>query len=963
MNTHPRSTLHTATLHTATLHTATLHTKSKATATNSYRLAVLIPLLIAVIHPSLLQAQSCNGQIPAFAIPENLWFTGVFRPGETDLPGNQIPAKRDSTSWDSLTIPGYGSGHEIFESLDIAGNYLHVAYNAGFSVWNIAGSANGEDPIRIQVRDGWYTFACQQDPICGPFLSFPEAGEIDFLVEDISVLAQGTTHYIALSGRSPVGTSLWRFNTATNTVTPIYQDTTRVSRQVRLVAVDDTIYALTSSDGGLDVYDLSRALVIDPCLEETGSDCPGVYRGNVGTSSNGRYLDILQRPSGELLIANSNGDVSGLGLELWKLPDPASPSVATRLFSGLDNRTFGTAMFSYEGNDYLAALERDGSFNMIKIFNINACSGSCSLGASVFSLGVPPRISNQFLTFSTSNGTPFLYYGLFGGFGGPKVEQLLNLTTLGRSGQNITEMTTGSPTYFDACEQDDLDYWPWYYPGNEFGLKNLSPRIGKFDSDSSFFYRAAGGVLDVHVWGDVQNATITTTVSNPDPQGLYWMGDEITFEGQGGDGCNPVGIWTWTPTTPPTVDAVTVSESGNQITYRFECNTAGRCDDALVSVSGENNATSCADATPTPATITVKDPTLEIVSITPAGGTFTQCTVVTFEAELLGRGPTSFAWSVNSVEERTGVVPEEDLSTSMLSFDWDTAEVSFGEIFSDGFESGDLSAWVGIGIPELPKRGAVGGFSRRGTKGTLRGGTLPVTIELALDGGNPSDSVDVDLSPVTGDPELGDPPITSSTTDNATFDFHANSVVGTVSEWNWELEDDDGGSLCTFGVDTGVPCVLKTGQDISHTWVLQTGNRRVDLTVSNCQTTTTAQASTTVAVASLEPLEVTSFELDRAQSNGDACDVDFDCITMLVCTCYTGETVFFEVQATGDPDFYDFDWDGNGTFEDASNPVTGTEYTKIYPTAIGQIVPQVRARRGTADPVEKDLRETLDIQP
>ncbi len=950
MNTHPRSTRY----------QAIQYPESKTTTMIAYRFAVLTLLLVSAIRPTVLQAQTCNGQTPAFAIPENLWIDGIFRPGETDLAGNQIPAERDSTGWDSIRPPGFSTGFEIFEGLDIAGDYLYVSYNAGFSVWNIAGAANAEDPVLIHARDGWNFFNCQQSAICWPFLSFPDYGEVDFLVEDVAVLAQGANHYIALSGRNPVGISLWRHNTGTNAVTPIYQDTTRTSRQVRMAVVDSTIYAISSSDAGLGVYDLTEALAIDPCIEESGSDCPGVFLGNVGTSSEGRYLDILQRSTEELLISSSNGDVNGLGLELWELPDPGNPGVATRLFNGLDNRTFGSALFRYEGNDYLAALERDGSFNVIKIFNVNACSGgSCSLGTPVFDdVGVPPRISNQFLTFSTSNDTPFLYYGLFGGFGGPKVEQLLDLTTLGRSGQNITEMTTGSPTYFDACEQDDLGYWAWYYPGNEFGLKNLSPRIGMFHPDSNFFYRAAGGVLDVHVWEagiSPPDPKITTTVSNPDPLGLYWMTDEITFEGTGTDGCNPVGIWSWTPTTPAEVDAVTVSEIGNQVTYRFECNAAGRCGDAVVSVSGTNSDSSCDGATLSPATITVKDPALEIVSITPAGGTITQCAIVTFDAALLGRGPTDFAWSVNAVEEDTGVLPEEDLSTSMPSFDWDTATVTFGEIFSDGFESGDTTAWTGLGAPELLLRGT--------TKGFYRGGTLPVNIELALDNGNTSDSVDVELSPVTGDPELGDPPITTSTVDNAAFDFHANSVVGTVSEWNWELEDDEGGSLCTFGVDDNVPCVLKTGQDISHTWVLQTGDRRVDLTAGNCQTSTTAAASTTVAVVALEQLEVTSFELDRAQSSGLACDIDADCIFDNICTCYTGETVYFEVLATGEPDLYDFDWDGNGTFEDASNPVDGTEYTKVYPTVLGLIMPRVRARRGSSTPAEKDLRETLDIQP
>lgn len=929
-------------------------------------LAVLALLLVPAIQPTALYAQSCAGQEPARHVPGpppnhdpaapdvDLWLTDVFRPGLTNLSNRQLPAERDSTGWDSLTVPGYDFGHEIFESLDVAGDYLYVAYNAGFSIWDISGT-NAENPSRAVVRDGWNLSNCQSDPNCGGFLDFPHPGEVDFLIEDIDVLeAGGNNVYIAVSGRNPVGISLWRFNTSTESLTALYQDITLNSRQVRLVEVNDTrgtttIYAFSSYGNGLAVYDVTRADAIDPCLEETGSDCPGVYVGNLGNVSTGRYVDVLARPNGQILVATSNGNLGGQGLELWRV-DPSSPGTADQLFDGLNNRTFGIAMFSYEGNDYLATLERDGTVNVIKIFNINSCvSGSCTLGAPVYNdTSVPPRLSNQFMTYSTSTGTPFLYYGLVGGFGGPKVEQLLDLTTLGRPGQNIKEITDGSPTYFDACENANLGYWAWYYPGNEFGPNNLAPRVGKFDPGSNIFYRAAGGILDVHVWeaGDTTlDPTITTTVANPDPQGLYWMTDEITFEGTGSNGCNPAGVWSWTANTPADVNAVSVSEVGNQVTYRFECTAtrgAVRCADSAVSVSGTNSDPSCAGAMTVQAGISVKDPALEITSITPDGGAFTQCAVVTFEAALLGRGPVDYGWSINSVEVETGTAPEEDLSTSMVSFDWDTTMVTFDEIFSDGFESGDTSAWSLVG----------------------RRGTIPVTIGLALDGGSPSDSVNVDLSPVTGDPAFETPAITSSTLDSATFDFQANTVVGTVSEWTWELEDDNGSSLCVFGADTDVPCTIKTGQAISHTWVLQNGDRRVDVTVGNCQTTTTAEESTTVAVVSLAPLVLESFELDRmASADNGSCEIDFGCITDLLCICHVNETVVFEVVADGDPDFFDFDWDGNGSFEDQNNPATGTEYTHVYPLVIGQVKPAVRARRGAATPVEEDLRETLDIQP
>lgn len=674
-----------------------------------HEVRIFMILCVVAVQPATLEAQTCAGQTPAFAVPESLWLDGIFRPGETDLPDNQLPPDRDSTTWDSIGVPTCATGEEIFQGLDVAGDYLYVAYNSGFSIWDISG-ANAEDPQRIKVRDGFSCGGSPCDVECGPFLGFPDPSEADFFVEDIVVLPEpGTTNVtIAVSGKNPVGISLWRFDTATEALSAVYQDTTRVSRQVRLTAVDDgtggtTTYAFSSFGNGLAVYDVSQALAIGPCLEESGSDCPGVDLGELGSISSGRFLDILQRPGGEILVAAADGQL-GERLELWQVDDPSSPSTATQLFDGLDDLTFGVALFNYEDNDYLATLERDGSFNVIKIFNINACGGGpCSLGAPVFDgIRLPPRSSHQFLTYSMTGSTPFLYHGLEGGFGGPKVEQLLDLTTLGRPEQNITEMTDGGPTYFDACEQAELDYWPWYYPGNEFGPNNFTPRIGKFDWDTRYFYRAAGGILDVHLWE--AQPTITTAVSDPDPQGLYWMGDEITFEAAGSNGCNPMGGWTWTPAAPPDVDPVMISETGNQVTFRFDCGLpSDRCADGSVAVAGTNADPSCDGAVEIADAVTVKDPEVVITSITPSSGSFSQCNDVDFMAALQGRGPVNLEWSVRrgplldpvQDPQQTAVdaLAVEDLSTSKSAFTWLTQAAVFAGIFADGFESGDVSAW------------------------------------------------------------------------------------------------------------------------------------------------------------------------------------------------------------------------------------------------------------------------------
>ena len=81
-----------------------------------------------------------------------------------------MPPERDSTQWTSTTIPGAFWGHELFHGLEILGTKLYVAYNAGFQIWDIAGS-NAEDPHRDINKDGWR----------GDFLDFPATGENDLL--------------------------------------------------------------------------------------------------------------------------------------------------------------------------------------------------------------------------------------------------------------------------------------------------------------------------------------------------------------------------------------------------------------------------------------------------------------------------------------------------------------------------------------------------------------------------------------------------------------------------------------------------------------------------------------------------------------------------------------------------------------------------------------------------------------
>ncbi len=451
----------------------------------------------------------CGGNEPAFPVPEcrsaatgdavscaqpnaaRLWPSG-FQPG---LPGQQLPSRRDSTQWRSFTIPGVATGHELFHSLDIVGTHLYVVYNAGLQVWSIGGG-DAEDPALLEAADGWR----------GDFFSFPEPGENDYFTDDIAALdptGGNQDVLIAVAGRDTVGLSIWKHTLAPSDLDQLYQDLGSNTVQVRVAEHLGRSYAFAAGGTGVKVYDMTQAAgLASPCLDESGTVCPGVYRGELGDMASGGYLDVIER-NGKLYVAVSDGNplpARPLGLEIWEVDNPAVPSTAVRRFSGLATDTRGPALFEHGGTYYVAVIDRLASNRTIRIYDVDSCldgNGCSSVGAPVWSRALPPRsVPAEFLTYSASFSTPFLYYGFQGiNLEGTKLEQLLDLSTLGTTNA-IVEVTDDGDTYTDSCTGNTVDYWGDYYAANGHGLRNLSPRVGKFRGD--YFYRAAFGILDVH---------------------------------------------------------------------------------------------------------------------------------------------------------------------------------------------------------------------------------------------------------------------------------------------------------------------------------------------------------------------------------------------------------------------------------------------------------------------------------
>ena len=707
-------------------------------------------LAVAALSSAPSWSQTCSGLSPAFVVDEDLWLPNVFRPGLTNLAGNRIPPERDSTDWGSLTIPGANSGHELFWSVDVLGDYLFVAYNAGFQVWSIHENGGAlpraENPLRLTIKDGWR----------GDFLSFPSPHEGDFFLEDIDVIqGPGSKVYVALSGKHPAGMSVWVFDSNNEGLEPLYQNSKRSSRQVRLVDTSaggdgSQIYAFSSRENAVEVYDITRAEQLPgPCDDNQLTpevECPGVYLGNVRGATvdlpAGGYLDTMQLPSGEVYIGVSDdteNNGNSIGLELWQV-NLSHPQDSIRRFSGLNALTFGLAFFSMpdtpEGggtNYYLGAIERSGSSNWIRIFDLSGClTTNCSTLPRVGQpIARPPAVSRQFLTYSTSNGTPFLYYGVEApSIIGPKRELLLNVSNI----DNPREITEGGPTYLDICTNQDIGYWGWYYSRNQFGFDNFTPTIGRFHPTRNYFYRAAVGMFDVHVW---EGSTTTSPVIHValDPgQGDLWFGEPIGFSASA-QGCPGAESWTW---SDDDTFASTLDDNGAQADFTFaSCGSSNECPSREIEVSAVKDA--CAEDPGLvihSVQVSVRDPRAFIdgIDVSPPGDTFPMGSVLTFGTDPSpprGRAPFGYAWSVKTVG---GV---EILSGTSPTLTWDTSLLDPDpEIFADGFESGDGSAWsISVGLPfgrDLESGSATRESRPSGRDPVFQKGSTVFTVEVGV---------------------------------------------------------------------------------------------------------------------------------------------------------------------------------------------------------------------------------------
>ncbi len=194
--------------------------------------------------------------------------------------------------------------------------------------------------------------------------------------------------------------------------------------------------------------------------------------------------------------------------------------------------------------------------------------------------------------------------------------------------------------------------------------------------------------------------------------------------------------------------------------------------------------------------------------------------------------------------------------------------------------------------------------------------TAEVTVTNAANPGGATASAPFVLS---SPPALGKP---APTYDGFPADPPGTTVQFRVSapgatQWRWDYGD---GTVETF-------TTRPEGENPTHRYAVREAPYLVTVTVSNCLNP--GMASDQLSVTVNQPLAITLF---RARCSFG------------VCTFQVGAPVTFDQQVSGDPDLYEYDWDGNGSFEVSSSvPVTTHTYTSPFLTGFR---PQMRISRG-----------------
>lgn len=840
-------------------------------------LASLSCLLSLLLWASPVDAQSGS---PAYPVTRDLWNGGALQP--VDNEGTRFPPTRDSTAFNEFRQ--LYSSVPWFMSLDVEEDTLVLGLAHGFQVYNT--QPNPADPNLIGT---------------GRWTDFLElaGGETKWPGTDID-MPTGSDDSLAYVGPDEIGLSIWDI---TNKSQPriAYQRPAQGFAEVYATRINNRNYAFSASGvEGLTVFDMTAALQAPrPCRDDAaGNACRSTvdgkraYLGTLGFQTNYSFVDgednfvAAARPAG--------------GFEIWNVSGLPVKPTQPRLSALTTNPVYGVALWrSRSDNEYYLGLVTNffqvgsGVVNEGRIYNVDCIRTSCGANGAqlVWSQRVGRASSSSFVTYSESNGIPFLYFGNDNRTeGGPQREFLMDVT----NPNNPQDVTPARPAGLDLPA--GINYWSWYYERNsgsyvstddvesEMGFKNVGPRRGMFHG--SHFYRAAWSIFDVHRLGAL---TCTLVIDDPvsrEPNGKFYPGSRVELTALT-SGCQDTPDWsldggTFVENTSSTSQTIVVEIDSNAV--------AGQDSLTVTLTPGPGDTT----GSPVSEIVALEDPTPRAAGITISPANPLVCQQVTFR-------PTSPA------------------GRPVLGSDWEVSDGAL--VVAEG--SGDPFSWDS-------SQGGAGGvtydvqLTMSSTK-AAGGQTLNTTFTL---GALP------DLNFTNGIGITPDPP------DTGFVAFDANSVGASV--WRWDFGDlatnecPDGFNRVTIDnrdwCETRDP-VLGDAPDHSYNTV---GVYTVTVEVDDCfELTPPIRQTRDVTITSIAEL---------------IADFRVGCFGNL-CGGFVNESLPVQDRTSGDPEFWDYDWNGDGTFEDVGNtaPVTAHAYTSV-----GTFFPKLRVRRGGQEEVFED---------
>jgi PKD repeat protein len=573
----------------------------------SVRVCLLaLPVVLSILSASPAPAQTCDRSgcgrascaTPAAPVPSDRW--GGLRPLDTSLATCSNlgpPFCRDSTTFDEFT-QAY-SGFPWFMSIDAENNTLFVALSHGLQLWD----ASGLFPEPISQLS---------------FTAFPlwsSNPEVKWPLQDVDAPA-GVDDLVAVAGQAGIGIAIIDL---TNKSEPevLYQNYEKEGNQVYAATLGGRRYAFLAASsglpsGGLYAFDMTQAKLYDRCAEfipAVGApvECPGVYQGRIGSKVSVTDVDGVDR-----FVVASFG--SSQGFEIW---DVAAPSLPQLKLSGLgDRRVNGVALWKEGSSYYLAA--RTSVFeagpgrvvHRTAIYDVSCITGSCAgLGAPLSAGEYDGGGINEYLTFSRSDGIPFLYLGSDDRCsGGTQREWLLDVRN-------------------PAAPQDisPFNYWGWYYRGGPTGFNTVMPRSGKFVG--STFYRTALSLFDFHQRTGLTGGGSAIDISGP---ASAQVGQARTFTASATNCAPSTNGWTWT------VDDGSIAGSASGATISVSWPTSG-----TKPISARNSA--CGSA------LGVRAVTVSGAGELTANFTFSPPTpqpgqAILFDASASSGGPSQYSW-------------------------------------------------------------------------------------------------------------------------------------------------------------------------------------------------------------------------------------------------------------------------------------------------------------------------------